>query len=281
MFLLLFLLVIWTVSVVGGLVVVAVPRLCVRHFTLHRAYFVVASVHHVPESWRRVDVTHEVRALGRSPTRLKVMPFLHTKALRGDLREALDACRESARANSEGSRVRRSPMCFLDVTYSVGWWWRRRQIEVHRCLYPIYSFSDYVHFPPTCPWLHWQWSRPVVSGVESAVLTLRSSGGEGHSSQLSCNVTTRVQTLKGPSGDFHCDSTVGYQLRKHILRVVLMPDISVLTKALEDETSSSSLSTPTTAEASTNSLKSLALRPAVAVRLHVKLSSNRTEVMVL
>jgi hypothetical protein len=283
MFFLLFLLVIWTVSIVGGVVVASVPRIFASRFTLHRAYFVVASFHHTPESLRRVDVSHEMRELGRSPTKLKFMPFLQTKAMRGDLREALDTCRESA---SEGARVRRSPMCFLDVTYTVGWAWRKRT-KVHRCLFPIYSFSDYVHYPPTCPWLHWGRPAASASGVESAVLTLRSSAAEGHSSQLSCNVTARVQTLKGPSGDFHCNSAEGYQLRKHILRVVLLPDILVLSKALEgSEESAGPMGTGSTGsgsagEASTNSLKSLVLRPAVSVRLHVKLGANRTEVMVL
>lgn len=280
MFLLSFFLALWTIS--GGSVFVAMwlTDVLVGRFVLKRASLVVAGagLHHDPSSLRRVDVTQEMRDLGRCMTRLQLMQYLCDKALRGDLREALDTCRE---ISIERSRVRRTPMCFLDVEYTIRQLFHK-PMQVHRCLYPIYSFSDYVQYPPSLPCSPWGHS-PMLRGMDSAILTLRSAQNNGRSVHLSCHVTSRLRKLEGPFGDFHCESTAGYQLRKHILRVVLNPEISELMKAVDEDSSSSGSESTTDADvdASTNSLKSLSQHPSVSVRLQVKLAAQRTEVMVL
>ena len=305
MFLLSLLLVTWTISIMGGVIMVFFSSILARRFMLQQASFVVASFHPDPDSIRSVDVTVAVRGLGTTLSKkVKLISFLREKASRGDLREALDSCRE---IGNEMARIRRSPICFLDIRYKMGSFWRTDH-KVHRCLYPIYSFSDFVHYPPTpCSWASWWWWRQVASssshkGMESAILTLRSTNAAGHSMQMACHVTPRMKQLEGPFGDFHGQSNAGFQLRKHILRVVLMPDIAMLIRAMEggggggggeeERSSSSSAEAASTAEAasssasaaaldaSTNSLKSLYLRPSASLRLHIK-SDHRNKIIVL
>lgn len=273
MFVLSFLLLLWMVSVAGGCVVGWLAYVLAGRFVLKQAHLVVAGVgyHSV-----RVNVSQEMRELGGSPRKVQLLSFLRAKALRGDLRAALDAC--WGRAIEGPPHVQQAPVCFLDVQYTVRFLWVH-PVHVHRCLYPIYSVRDHVQYPPTFPRLLWK--RSPTLGVESAILTLRCTHGGGRSVHLSCCVTSRLRTLHGPREDFHCESTVGYQLRRHILRVVLMPDISELVNAVPDLAEHAPAAAASPEANSTDSLKSLSQRPSVSLRLQVKLATQRTEVMVL
>lgn len=267
MILLLFLLLIWSLLIVTSFLAAWGGR----RYTLKRAHFVVVGSPYDYDSLRRVDVTLAIRRLGEMSKKVKLIPYLQSTACRGDLREALDRCRDVESRNEP--QVRRTPLCFLDVEYSMmawawAWAWFFGSTSVYRCLYPVYSFGDYVSYPPLSPCL--LYPRSCSLGMESASLTLRLADG---SRQVGCNVTSRMSSLAGPLGDFHCHSAAGYQLRKHILRVVLMPDVWALSKALEDDSPSPS------SDCSSNSLKSMALRPSMSIRFQIKLADKRLEVM--
>lgn len=274
MFLLSFIALIWALSFVWRVLAIWLLSVVGDGFTLRDAELVVVSTSQEPGSVHAVDITQEMLTLQRQRgrKRLDLMPSLMGVAFRGDLRDTLVRCYASSDATAQ---VRRVPMCFLDIRYTVKSPWRIFSQEappVHRCLYPIYSFSDYVYYPPKCPLV--PLARPHTT-MTSAILTLRYVGEMTR--QLSCNVTERMRLLEGPMGDFHRDNHAGYQLRKHILRVVLMPDVRALMDALDRE------EIPANRDASSNSLKSLGRtsRPPVSIRLQVRMSNHRTEVMSL
>lgn len=284
MFLLSFIALIWILSVLARVLAASLVLVFGDGFRLRNAELVVANTAQEPGSLHSIDITREMVTLRRQHgcRRLELMPGLMRVAFRGDLRDTLVRC--YANSDVERSRVQRSPMCFLDIHYTVNapWrFWKRSQGPMYRCLYPIYSFSDYVYYPPRCPW-----AVPTTrstTAITSAILTLRYTGEMTR--QLSCNVTEQVRLLEGPLGDFHRESHAGYQLRKQILRVVLMPDIRELMDALDRDqpppSSPDSVVDACGGGSSSNSLKSLnrSSRPPVSIRLQVKAHNNRTEVM--
>ena len=286
MFLLLLACFAWTASVLVAVVAAWANRwAAARRFRLKSAELLVVGAG-ATQQQHAVDVTQEMLAMSCGH-RLDVLPRLMRSALRGDVRDALARCHRLAERQAS-RHVRRLPMCYLDVSYSVdtrGWWQvpapTSAPVPAYRCLYPIYSFNDFIVYPPRCP-AKPRGHRQLVS----ATLTLRQPHAVTTATrQLSCQVTDTIAQLAGPCGDFHRHDHPGYQLRKHILQAVLRPDIKMLTRLLLDEETEAAACNhglgpglPADGSRSTDSLKSLS-RPSMTVRFQIRLANNKVEVL--
>lgn len=275
MFLLSLLAFLWMFSVFVAFVTSTVHTLWGQTFVLKSAEIVVCNAVQEPDTMMHaVDVMKEMMLLQtRRPVKLKLLSHMMSVAFRGDLRQTLTRCNEAGHQGNP--RVRKSPICFLDIRYATN---KTSSTQTYRCLYPLYSFSDYVYYPPKCTWSSWKPNHP--SWMKSAVLTLRYDGESTR--QLSCNVLDRLRGLEGPFGDFHRKSQSGYQLRKHILRIVLMSDIKALAESFEhandENLEGSKTTTSTTLTTSTTSTSSTTAIPA-SIRCQFRMSNNRVEVI--
>ena len=274
MFILSLFLTLWTLAVLAAAIMSCLAVWVGFRFELRQAEILVANASTV----HAVDVTREMLLLLASePRKVQLLPQLMTIVLRADLREALATCETSP--GDPLHRVRRAPLCFLDVRYAVlpGFLLAlagRKPSRTHRCLYPIYSFQDYICYPPKCDGLWRAQEGASASSVLNAILTLRYEGEA--TKQLSCKVTDRIRLLEGPKGDFHRGNHPGYQLRKHILRAVLMPDIRTLRDLVDQQ------ERRPTASSSSGSLKSLASQlPAISIRFQFRSQDHRVEAMTL
>lgn len=234
----------WAVSVLSTIFYSWVCVCWGNKFKLKRACLVIVHDAGESEEYQSVDITREMLYLHRDGGMVQDLDVLPRLTIleppRSEVKEALRACHARNQSNREdGSR--KSPLCFLDVTYTMNssvwsFWprgWLRNQREF-RCLYPIYDFFDEVSYPPKCTWV----SRE--SSLVSAILSIRLDQPHGISSskRCSCHVTDRIRLLEGPLGDFHRRTSMGYHLRKHILKVVLMSDIRALAESLNYDDSS-------------------------------------------
>jgi hypothetical protein len=233
MFLLSLCLFAWTLAVLlaATLSWLLSPFLC-YHFRLCRAEILVVAACRDAFDVKSSDVTQPLLALGlRRTRRVALLPMLMGAASRDDDTTAiLTKCRdmETVVADRRGCAT---PVCFVDVRYTarpcflLGLLGRPCR-GLYRCLYPIYSFSDKITFPPLCGSV-WNRTSGKESSVSNAVLTMRVRG-KPTSRQLFCNVTNQLRLLEGPLKDFHRETYPGYQLRRHILRAVLISDIQAL-----------------------------------------------------
>lgn len=255
----------WILGVFAVFMTSIMHRLWGQTFVLKSAEIVVCNMVQEPGTMMHaVDVMKEMMLLQtKRPVKVKVLSHIMSLAFRGDLRQALACCNAGHQGNP---RVRKSPICFLDIRYTTN----NTRAQTYRCLYPLYSFSDYVYYPPKCTWSSWKPNRP--SAMKSAILTLRYDGERTR--QLSCNVLDRLRGLEGPFGDFHRKSQSGYQLRKHILRIVLMSDIKALAESC-DHTNENLENSKTTPAATPTAATFIP----VSIRCQFRMSNNRVEVI--
>lgn len=282
---------VWTLSVFGGVVASYVGGWWRRNDILLRsAHLVVLRGSGEPAGVRKVDVTREMRMLheeGLCTHKMSLLPRLLKVATSRDIQDTLASYSPPAAALRP---LKKTPMCFLDVKYSRNSQaWRRLRTQrvptVYRCLYPIYGKSDRIVYPP-------RWtvaSNPLPSAADkaagtmaSATLTLRHDGASVR--QWSCNVTDQVNGLEGPDGDFHRHASSGYQLRKHILKAVLMPDILALMDSLthdDEEMATTTFSSSSSSNSSSDSLKSLPYHAATPLSIRVQFQKRNHRVEVL
>ena len=289
MFLLSIVAFLWTVSAVG---VTLVSWVCgwwkESRFLLERAEIAIVDPTH--ESGvgcvYRVDVTKDMQRITQTSSRKVVLLPRLLNGRAGLMRRLSERCTSPGPSDP---RRKKAPICFLDV-----WYTYHQSEDTYRCLYPLYSMSTKITYPP-----HPIESRKLAaawtdSAVASALLTLRSDGESTR--RLSCDVTDRIKRLQGPRGDFHRHSQSGYQLQKHILNVVLMPDIQALRSSFDAddddddddagvlvEESPSPPSAPAMAATSSGSLKSLSqahgAHPPVSIRVQFRKANNDVRVM--
>jgi len=220
-----------------------------------------------------VDVTQEMRKIPHLHRKTPVLSRLLSLATNDELRNALASHTGAARTGSD-PRIRKAPLCYLDIRYTrcplrhMG----NYASTLYRYLHPIYAVTDKMQYPPKCTMAVRSMALQHDFPVALATLTLRC---DGESTQhLSCNVTDRIKGLEGPLGDFHRPSRSGYQLRKQILRVVLVPDILALKGSLRNDMSSDSSSS------SSDSLKSMVpFNPPLSIRLQFQQPHQRVEVV--
>lgn len=219
-------------------------------FVLQRAEIVLVNDAHEAtpvERVSRVDVTQDLQPLTQKSARKWVLlPRLLTG--RPELADRL--VQRSLSPVSSDPRMKKAPLCFLDIRYTYAW---SSDHTTYRCLYPLTSMMTKITYPPhgSVSALPSSWSD---SALASAMLTLRCAGEGGSSRRLSCDVTERLKVLAGPRGDYHRHSQAAYQLQKHILKVVLMPDIEALQHVLEEDDGDAGVLVEAS---SSNSLKSL------------------------
>ncbi len=226
--------------------------LCVmwgRSFVLQRAALVMVHEGSESEEYQFIDITREMQRLHQDghmgPQYIDVLPCLAAQGPRTEVQLALRACHSKNHA-PPADESPPLPLCFVDVTYTmrgvgglrVWWTWKKSLLTAERpfrCLYPIYDFYEQVQYPPPCRWM------TSESSLISAMLSIRLDQPHGMTSskRSSCYVTDRVRLLEGPQGDFHRRSSVGYHLRKHILKVVLLSDIQALADSLNGFSQSS------------------------------------------
>jgi len=276
MFLLSLVTFVWTLTIIGSVVVSYVNSWWLYSFVLQSAQIVVLNDVTSQGGLTKIDVTREMRMLpectvGRT---LSVLPRLLSLAKTKDLKDALAS--HVSMPTVPDPRVQKSPLCYLDIQYTRSPLRRKTDLvsKVYRYLYPIYAVSDRICYPPKCT-LSARAAATEAGAVSSAMLTLRYDGASTR--QLSCNVTDRVKGLEGPCGDFHRHSQSGYQLRKHIMRVVLMSDIMALMDTLEDDMPTP----PRSSSSSSDSLRSLAPRipSPLSIRLQFQTPHHRVEVI--
>ena len=275
MFLLSLVTFVWTLTILGSVVVSYVDSWWRYSFVLQSAQIVV--LNNVPSQGglTKVDVTREMRMLPERTggRKLSILPRLLSLAKTKDLEDALAS--HTTIPTASDPRIRKSPLCYLDIQYTRSPLRKKADLvsPVYRYLYPIYAVSDRMYYPPKCT-LSARAATPGAGAMSSAMLTLRYDGASTR--QLSCNVTDRVKGLEGPCGDFHRHSQSGYQLRKHIMRVVLMSDIMALKDTLEDDMPTP----PRSSSSSSDSLRSLApTNPPLSIRLQFQKPHHRVEVM--
>jgi hypothetical protein len=267
----------WTLAILGSVLVSYIDSWWRYSFVLQSAHIVV--LNNVPSQGglTKVDVTREMRMLPQRTVgrKLSILPRILSLAKTTDLQDALAS--QATTPTASDPRIRKSPLCYLDIQYTRSPLRKKEDLvsTVYRYLYPIYAMSDRMCYPPKCT-LSARAAAPKAGAMSSAMLTLRYDGASTR--QLSCNVTDRVKGLEGPCGDFHRHSQSGYQLRRHIMRVVLMSDIMALKDTLEDDMPTP----PPSSSSSSDSLRSLApMNPPLSIRLQFQKPHHRMEVMTL
>ena len=275
MFILSFLSLVWTMWYFSALVVGYVGTWWRYAFVLHSAHIVVLNNLHSNTGICMVDVTREMRKFPHLHRKTPVLSRLLSLATNDELRNALASHKAAARIGSD-PRIRKAPLCYLDIRYTqcplrhIG----NNASPLYRYLYPIYAVTDKMQYPPKCTLAVRSAALQDAFPVALATLTVRYDGESTR--HLSCNVTDRIKGLEGPLGDFHRPSRSGYQLRKQILRVVLVSDILALKGSLRDDMPSSSGSS------SSDSLKSMVPQnPPLSIRLQFQQPHQRVEVVKL
>lgn len=90
-----------------------------------------------------VDVWNELSLLPtKTQVRVKILAHMMTLAFHPELRDVLSRCHQGT--VSSDPRVQKSPMCFLDIHYIMS----KHPSKTCRCVYPLYSFKDFVYYPP-------------------------------------------------------------------------------------------------------------------------------------
>jgi hypothetical protein len=262
MFLLSLCLAAWSLFVLMATIVTWLLSLVVQdHFHLCCAEIVDTSLHDNSDNdslrdsflVKAVDITNEMLALSRTRTESENRPLLPRLSKVARTSEVVAMLEKLRELYHERGRGRVTPACFVDIKYTVTSTILSLSMGTHarehRCLYPIYTYSDVVPFPPV-PNRAWSPSLHKRSFMSNAVLTMRFHGQPSY--QLFCNVTDQLRPLEGPLKDFHRTSYAGYQLRKHVLRAALRSDI----KALHDSMKRPLTSSPSPASTSSSSLSS-------------------------
>lgn len=111
-------------------------------------------------------------------------------------------------------------LCFIRVQYTY-------DDEPFTCLYPIYTITDVVAYPPQ-PLFRVENNDIVVT---KAILSLKTG-----QCSASCDMTLTVKSLQGPLGDFHVSSGAGFQLRKRLLAAHMASDIARLIHIMGEDT---------------------------------------------
>ena len=292
MFLLYLVTLMWTIFFIGQWFLFVLTN---DMFVLKSAKIVVCGT--TEES---VDVWNELALLPtKTPVRMKIMAHIMALAFRPDLRDVLSRCSNQGTVSSD-PRVQKSPMCFLDIHYTMN-----NSTTTYRCIYPVYSFKEYVFYPPK-PRPTLSFSSSLSSSLSSfsplsqamyppeksrprmvsAVLTIRHDRGDSRR-QVSMHVTDRVREMEGPFGNFH-HGHYGKHVKRKILRVALMPEIQSLTNSLkndddddDDENKKNDSSDSLDSWVSSKSFLASTTAPLVSIRLQIRLSNNRVEIISL
>lgn len=202
MFILSFFSWVWTISMISGL------------FFAWRSAAIVLKTAHIVVGRTRIDVFDEMRKIPLNQrSKAPVLQHLLDMVTCEDIHKALQRVTPTTHNQTQTT----TPLCYIDITYTCPptWWWRDKSPAIYRHVYAIDQISSRIRYPPTYK------TPSITRSIKSATLIFRNCA-----STTAVSVKHRLLPLGGQMGDYHHRSE--YQLRKHVLEVVLEPEIATL-----------------------------------------------------
>jgi len=171
---------------------------------------IVLKTAHLVVGRQRIDVVHEMRKIphnlrGKAPVLQHLLDMITN-----------DGIHKALQGAAPTNHPQTAPLCYIDITYTCpATWGRDKSPAIYRHVYAIDRISSRIQYPP-------MYKAPSMArSIKSATLIFRNCA-----STTAFSVKHRLLPLGGQMGDFHHRSE--YQLRKHVLEVVLEPEIATL-----------------------------------------------------